>query len=301
MTMFCPDEERLSAWVDRGLTPTDDEAISTHLAQCESCRRAVTLAFLVDRESPDTLTEEGETRILHAVQGALAESSRCVTDEQLAAWLHDGLGPPERAKVTEHMAECDDCRRVAALTRLSNTEPVSALAPAQEEKAQKIVLRSAGRDAFFSFWRVAAASVLVAIAATYVAIHWMDTPEGPNAPALASKESANPVAVEAGGKGTDRYTVGSPRTVETHRRPTPVPVSAEPVIPVPARFQQLSVFESTLELAASGRLSYAEVLKPKGNAWINIEGRAVVVLDDGAEARVAYASDTGAYFVGLAR
>jgi predicted anti-sigma-YlaC factor YlaD len=176
MTMFCPDEESLSAWVDRGLPPAEDESVSTHLAACEVCRRAVTIAFLVDRESPQSLSDEGQHRLFETVQGALAQPSRCVSDERLAAWLHDGLAPLDRAAVTDHLAECDDCRRAAALTRLSNSEPVSALGALQEEKALKIVLRSAGRDAFFSFWRVVAASFLVAIAATYVAIQWSGPP-----------------------------------------------------------------------------------------------------------------------------
>src|SRR5687768_11132730 len=119
MTMFCPDEERLSAWVDRGLTPGEDETISTHLAACEECRRAVTIAFLVDRESPESITDEGQHRLFQTVQGALVQPSRCVSDEELAAWLHDGLATTERSEVTDHLAGCDDCRRTAALARLS--------------------------------------------------------------------------------------------------------------------------------------------------------------------------------------
>src|SRR5687768_10650087 len=144
MTMFCPDEERLSAWVDRGLTRGEDDTVSTHLAACEDCRRAVTIAFLVDRESPEALSDEGQSRTYLTVQGALAEPSQCVSDENLAAWLHDGLAPIDRSRVTEHLAECEDCRRVAALTRMSNSEPVSALAPMQETRALNLALRSAG-------------------------------------------------------------------------------------------------------------------------------------------------------------
>src|SRR5688572_17637094 len=135
MTMFCPDEERLSAWVDRGLTPVDDESVSTHLAACEGCRRAVTIAFLVHRESPEALTDEGQRRLFQTVQGALATPSNCVSDEDLAAWLHDGLTPADRSRVTDHLADCEDCRRAAALARMSNAEPVSALGATQQARA----------------------------------------------------------------------------------------------------------------------------------------------------------------------
>src|SRR5262245_45017632 len=304
MTMFCPDEERLSAWVDRELPPADDESVSTHLAACEVCRRAVTIAFLVDRESPQSLSEEGQHRLFETVQGALAEPPRCVSDERLAAWLHDGLGPLDRASVTDHLAECDDCRRAAALTRLSNTEPVSALGALQEERALKVVLRSAGRDAFFSFWRVVAASFLVAIAVTYVAVQWSGPPKSaPVTAATPPGDSRSPDAMHynSGSRPPPDLSVSSPNIVEPVKRPDPAPYKPEEAT-APARFQSISVFESEgLSSTAPGRLSYSEVLRSKGVASVNVEGRALVVLDDAAEARLAYAADAGAYVVEIAR
>jgi len=306
MTMFCPDEERLSAWVDRELAPVEDEFISTHLAACEVCRRSVTIAFMVDRESPEALSEEGQHRVYQAVQGALAEPSHCVTDELLAAWLHDGLAPADRSKVTDHLAECDDCRRAAALTRMSNAEPVSALGPLQESRALNLVLRSAGRDAFFSFWRVAAASLLVAIAATYVAIQWSGPPQSPTTLASAmtgSDPRPDPRPVETGGGSKDDPMFVSP----SNNTPGPNKSGAAPEkgpaeSHSPARFQALQIFETDgLSSTAPGRLSYGDLLKPKGVATVNVEGRAAIVLDEGSESRIAYAADAGAYVVELSK
>lgn len=300
MTMFCPDEERLSAWVDRGLTPADDEAISQHLAACEECRRAVTIAFLADRESPGALSDEGQHRLYQTVQGALAQPSRCVSDERLAAWLHDGLVPVERAEVTDHLAECDDCRRTAALSRLCNAEPVSALGAAQETKALNLVLRSAGRDAIFSFWRVAAASVLVAIAATYVAIQWTGLPAV--APATASAPSGEGNRSEAfhlaGPADANPATTLVPPVGAPSKPLANAPERAPEQPPAPARFKALPVFEAEgLSSAGPHRLSYSDVLKPKTVASVNVEGRALAVLDAGSESRLAYASDAEAYVV----
>jgi hypothetical protein len=71
---------------------------------------------------------------------------------------------------------------------------------------------------------------------------------------------------------------------------------------VPARYQQVPTFESEgLSMSAPGRLSYADVLRSSGVAWINVEGRALVVLDEASEARVAYAADAGAYVVEISK
>ena len=304
MTMFCPDEERLSAWVDRGLTPAEDESVSIHLAACEECRRSVTIAFMVDRESPEALSDVGEHRLFQAVQGALAEPSRCASDDRLAAWLHDGLAPAERAEVTEHLAECDDCRRAAALTRLSNAEPVSALSPAQEERALKIVLRSAGRDAIFSFWRVAAASLLVAIATTYIAVQWSGPPKSTPtaaAPPADYGHGRTALSVDPGFKPDPALSLSSSEAPVTAKRPDPAPEKPAEAPVTPARFQHVGIFESEgLTLSAPGRLSYSDLLRSRGVASINLEGRALVVLDEGAEARVAYASDAAAFVVDVA-
>jgi hypothetical protein len=56
-----------------------------------------------------------------------------------------------------------------------------------------------------------------------------------------------------------------------------------------------------LSLAAPGRLSYADVLRSREVASINVEGRALVVLDEASEARVAYAADAGAYVVEVSK
>ena len=305
MTMFCPDEERLSAWVDRALTPAEDETLSTHLASCEECRRAVTLAFLADRESPEALSEDRQRSAFVAVQGALSEPSRCVSDEQLAAWLHDGLAPVDRAVVTDHLAECDECRRVAALTRLSNTEPVSALDDQKEARALKVVLRSVGRDAFFSVWRVAAASILVAVAATYVAIQWSGSPESAPPTAVKPAEEVDPGQPKAPNPlGMSHLTPGSAPVPDKTTVPAAAPERPVTVTSpaVPARFQPLPVYESEgLDLPAHGRISYGDVLRPKGVASINVEGCALVVLDEGTEARVARAADAGAYVVELTK
>ncbi len=305
MTMFCPDEERLSAWVDRGLDPAEDATVSTHLAACEACRRAVTIAFMVDRESPEALSDEGEHRLFQTVQGAIAMPSRCVSDERLAAWLHDGLPSMERAEVTDHLAECDDCRRAAALTRLSNSEPVSALAPAQEEQALKIVLRSAGRDAIFSFWRVAAASLLVAIAVTYIALQWTGPiPFTTTTAATLPRDGKNTPAwhYDPGSENPDpAASVNTPNPVAPNR-PDPSPGKTVESAPSPARFQPISVYESEgLSSPAAGRLSYSDVLRSSRGAWVNIGGHALVVLDADTEARVAYAADAGAHVVEIAK
>jgi hypothetical protein len=97
-------------------------------------------------------------------------------------------------------------------------------------------------------------------------------------------------------------TLTSPNIRPREKNPDPAPEKPVEESPSPARFQSISVYESEgLASSAPGRLSYSQVLRSKAWAWVNIEGRALVVLDESAEARLAYAADAGAYVVEVAR
>lgn len=283
-------------WVERGLPPPEEEAVSVHLAACDDCRRAATIAFLSSREAPASLGSEGERQVLLAVQGALARPSSCLSENLLAAWLQDGLPIDERTRVTEHLAACDDCRRAAALARMSNAEPVSALSQIQERRALDLVLKTASRDAFFSFGRVAAAAILVAIAATYLSTQWTARPAAPELTSVAGPSEDRLLRVGSGRPA-------APSTPE--EKPAPGKVSAadptpdkepeaKPVVPDPdlsSRFGPVGVheWEGGAPAPAAGRLEFVDPVKAERATSVNLEGRALVVLDGGSEARLATA------------
>lgn len=172
MTGFCPDEEALSLWIERKLPEAEDHGIARHLAACDGCRRAVTLAVLSVNDAAASLAPAGEERLLRAVEGALARPAWCPPEDSLGAWLADRLAPADREAVSAHLASCDECRRTAALTRLAKESPVAALSAAQEQAALRIVLGHAQRAAVFTAGRLVAAAAVVAVAVTYLAVQW---------------------------------------------------------------------------------------------------------------------------------
>jgi len=285
-------------WVERGLPPPDEEAVSVHLAACDDCRRAATIAFLSSREAPASLGSEGERQVLLAVQGALARPSSCLSENLLAAWLQDGLPVEGRAKVTEHLAGCDECRRAMALARMSGAEPVSALSQVQERRAIALVLKTASREAFFSFSRVAAAAILVGIAATYLSTQWtarpptreISTVAGPSDETMLRVDPARPSSPSPPdkkapeGKGPD----AEPVPVE---RPTPESKPGDPAPESPSRFAPVAVhdWEGEAPAPADGRIAIGDLVKADRVTSMNLEGRAQVVLDGGCEARLASA------------
>src|ERR1043166_6778031 len=81
----------------------------------------------------------------------------CPGPEALAGWLEQTLSTPERAKITAHLASCDECRR--AVTIASAIEP-QAPGAVDEILLHRVVTASRRRSV--AAWITAAAAILVA-------------------------------------------------------------------------------------------------------------------------------------------
>lgn len=265
MTGFCPDEEALSLWIERKLPEGEDHGIARHLAACDGCRRAVTLAVLSVNDGPASLAPGGEERLLRAVEGALARPAWCPPEDSLGAWLADRLNPADREAVSAHLAWCDECRRTAALTRLAKESPVSALSPAQEQAALRIVLGHAQRAAVFTAGRLAAAAAVVAVAVTYLAVQW-------------NAGTASAPGDTASRQPTDRRAFLAPRTSAGTLLAKVVPVQVPGLANPPGVAGDLRWFRGELErpVAHHARL----VLEVR----VKVDGRPLVVAADGYSA-----------------
>ena len=66
------------------------------------------------------MNETNENRLLKSLSGAAdSGSSKCLTEEQLAAYQDNVLHGEQRVRVEKHLAECPDCRGLFAEDRLA--------------------------------------------------------------------------------------------------------------------------------------------------------------------------------------
>src|SRR5690242_12254599 len=85
-----------------------------------------------------------------------AMEKSCPEFEALACWLEGSLPPQDRARVTSHLAACDDCRRTVALTSTAEAPPAAAL---NEVLLQRVV--GASRPRRVAPLGIAAAALLL--------------------------------------------------------------------------------------------------------------------------------------------
>ncbi|MBI4563682.1 MAG: hypothetical protein HY716_03185 [Planctomycetes bacterium] len=192
--MFCPNEEQLSLWLDRRYSDEAGPGMDVHFAECDECRRGITLAYWIRQELPSPLSPEDETRVEVTVRRELESGRGCLSEDQLAAWLQDALPREDHGWATEHLSRCDECRRVASLTRLAKSDPLFALSPFQEQRTLELVLRRAEGEVRLTFWRVAAASIVIGIASAYLAVQWNTGPVG-SAPVVARSQGRDHAAL----------------------------------------------------------------------------------------------------------
>src|SRR5437762_12081058 len=88
----------------------------------------------------------------------------CPDPGALAGWLEQSLSAPERARVTAHLASCDECRR--AVTIASAIEPPAA-GQVDELLLQRVV-RTSRRRPWAPWIGAAAAALLVAGVAFWI-------------------------------------------------------------------------------------------------------------------------------------
>ena len=87
-----------------------------------------------------------------------AMEKSCPEPETLACWLEGSLPAQDRARVTSHLAACDDCRRTVALTSTAEAPPA---APLNEVLRQRVV--GASRPRRVAPLAIAAAALLVSV------------------------------------------------------------------------------------------------------------------------------------------
>jgi anti-sigma factor ChrR (cupin superfamily) len=137
----------------------------------------------------------------------------CPGPEALAGWLEQTLSTPERAKITAHLASCDECRR--AVTIASAIEP-QAPGAVDEILLHRVVTASRRRSV--AAWITAAAAILVA-----AILFW---PHGSKpAPIAAAPTPAPPAPI----------TMPTETKPESEIKKAPeAPIPAPPVAPTPA-------------------------------------------------------------------
>jgi hypothetical protein len=149
-----------------------------------------------------------------------AMEKSCPEAEALACWLEGSLPPQDRARVTSHLAACDDCRRTVAVSSTAEAPPSAAL---NEVLLQRVVSASRRRRSpVIAF--AAAAVVLVALGT--VLLRTGGSAPRPSAPVAAEQPPV--VAV--------RPPTPAPLPAEVARTvpaPLPKPAPMEPETPAP--------------------------------------------------------------------
>jgi hypothetical protein len=159
----------------------------------------------------------------------------CPEEEVLASWLENGLDPAARARVSGHLADCDECRRGAALA--ATLPPVEGGVREADPLLLNRILHGRDRRAWLP---------LAAAASALVGLGWLAWPARPGTdPILPAKA---PVLVAEAPPPAPALPVPeeppAPLAVETPPKPpapTPAPVPspsapdpAPPPLPAPA-------------------------------------------------------------------
>jgi hypothetical protein len=214
----------------------------------------------------------------------------CPGPEALAGWLEQRLPAPERAKVTSHLASCDDCRRAVTIASAVEPQPAGAV---NEILLHRVVKASQRRPV--AAFITAAAAVLVA------AILFWPRPQKPQPPVAVSSDAPAPAPVP---KPEDPTSVP-----EVKKQPeTPAPVTPEVPAPAPEKKPEPATSEPPkedpkktvvaadnskpspavppkedpvpavkkqpghTEVDVSGTFASVFVLDPSGDLWLNRQG-----------------------------
>lgn len=161
----------------------------------------------------------------------------CPESETLALYLEGGLSPEERARVTSHLAACDDCRRAVALT--SSLEAAPASAAVNEVLLQRVVAGSRKRR--ITPLAVAAAAAFLAVGIGFSLTSSSEKPATPPvaklspAPAVAVKPPVEPTPAPAPADPapSPKPVVKAPEPPKEN--PTPAPPPETPVVKDPPR------------------------------------------------------------------
>jgi hypothetical protein len=141
----------------------------------------------------------------------------CPGPEVLAGWLEQSLPASQRARVTSHLASCDDCRRAATIA--SSIEPESG-GTIDEVLLRQLVRGSRRRSWGVGRWVASAAAALLVAGLAF----WLARPQPREAP----------VAVEGSGPKPARISVPEPGLTEAPvKAPYEPPVSPPPDTPAP--------------------------------------------------------------------
>lgn len=266
----------------------------------------------------------------------------CPGPEALAGWLEQSFSAPERARVTAHLASCDECRR--AVTIASAVEPQAA-GVVDEALLQRVT--AAARRRPIGAWAALAAAGLLAIGLLF----WVSgkKPE-PGVAVVTPPPTAHPAAeVKPPVAKTEPETpvVATPEVPpalpEKKRDPvTPEPAKEEPKKPVLVKEEPkptppkeepapaVKVPPRTTETDLSRVFGSVYVIDPSGDLWLNreggepgrvgryeqvgykdtlsardaagafaLEGKATMALEKGASATVAWKRLDGAYSLAL--
>ncbi len=234
MNRVCPESGPLAAWLEGSLSAEERARITAHLSECDRCRRAAGLAATSGGAPVRPVDEVLLARIFRAA-GTVTRSTRpsCVELDFLAAWVEGALSREERARVTAHLGDCDECRRAVELASGVESAPAR---PLDEVLLARIHQGSRQRSPGLA-WVAAAAGLLVALIIPVLATR----SRGPDPVAAAPK---TPPAVKVARPelpGEVPYTPEShPEAVEV-RKPVPLdpmppatPPVKPPSVPMPA-------------------------------------------------------------------
>jgi hypothetical protein len=259
----------------------------------------------------------------------------CPDPSRLAAWVEKTLEPAERSALAVHFAECDECRRSVALTSTMPPAPAG-LQPVDPALLARVL--RAGRPARFWPLAAAAALALAVLAAllrpspqtppvTSAAPHPVPAPE-PSRTVVAVpahvEVAPRPVAVKPAPVPDEGFLPARPVT-EPAPVPAPKPLKPAPVAEAPRPappttttdyakiFGSLFVFEPAGELLVrrgrgeaaplqgTERVGWQDALETRSGAGFNVDGRAAVALEKGAEAGLTVFTPDAAYRLSLAK
>lgn len=250
----------------------------------------------------------------------------CPGPGPLAAWLEGALPAAERAGVTAHLSDCDECRRAVSIAR--GVEP-GAPAAVNEGLLDHVVAVARRKPV----WRWVAAAVLVAGIAALFSRPRREPPVEPvvaqpaaprilpvavvpaPAPAPVAPISVNELPVEAPETPVAVASVPAPPPPEVKKEtPVALPEIPAPVAP-PAAVRTLAplvVFDPAGDLwvrrgkAGAARVGPFEKVTPVDSfssrnapGAIRVEGRASVVFEKGAEASMGFDAPLQAYHLAL--
>jgi hypothetical protein len=306
----CISALHLARWLEGSLGDADTETVSKHLSTCDDCRRSVGLAYVVEETPALSLSPVEHARALAAVLGP---GTLCANVDLWSRWVEETLTEAEREKVNHHMADCDDCRRTVALSRLTAESHAPSLSDTARRKLLNLVA-PVKRVAWV--WRVAAAAVVVVGVMLYFALRppavnpsVVKTNEAPSTTAIVKDAPKEPAPVvpkppEPAPEPEPRKPAPIPPPKDVpkivHKQPdpvTPVPVPVpSKVRPTdPALFARVAVSDVTGPLSlrragsakaspfgATDSLGFGDELIAEQPAAVTIDGAALVMLEKSA-------------------